>query len=98
MSELANALRMVPALGLEVIKYPSGKFGFVGRVPSELAFQFPDGSTVPDAIVAEITAACIRSYAMKAHNVSTRVFASREDAIKFAADRGYTVAESKVQS
>ena len=93
MSELRNALHMVSALGLEVIKYPSGKFGFVGRVPSDLAFQFADGSIVPDAIVAEITSACIRSYAMKAHNVSTRVFASREDATKFAQSRGYNVAE-----
>jgi hypothetical protein len=89
---------MVSALGLEVIKYPSGKFGFVGRVPTDLAWQMSDGSIVPEQIAADIMGACIRSYAMKTHGVSTRVFASREDAIKFAADRGYKAAESRVQS
>lgn len=95
MSELSNALQMVSGLGLEVIKYPSGKFGFVGRVPADLAWQMADGSTVPDAIVAEIIRASIRSYAMKAYNVSTRVFVSREDAVNFAQSHGYTVKGEK---
>lgn len=98
MSELANALQMVSALGLEVIKYPSGKFGFVGRVPTDIAWQMPDGSSVPEEIAADIMRACIRSYAMKAHGVTTRVFSTREDAVRFAESRGYKVAESKVQS
>jgi hypothetical protein len=90
--ELANALQMVSALGLEVIKYPSGKFGFVGRVPTDLAWQMTDGSIVPEDIAADIARASIRSYAMKAHGVSTRVFATHADAVRFAESRGYIVA------
>jgi hypothetical protein len=87
--ELANALQMVSPLGLEVIKYPSGKFGFVGSVPTDLAWQMSDGSIVSEEIAADIARASIRSYAMKAHGVSTRVFPSREDAVRFAESRGY---------
>ena len=91
MSELTNALQMFSRVGLHVTQYPSGKWGYVGSVPTNLAWQMSDGSAVPEEIAADIAQACVRSMAMKAHRVTTRVFSSREDAVRFAEFRGYTL-------
>lgn len=42
MSELTSALQMVSRVGLHVTQYPSGKFGFVGSVPTDLAWQMAE--------------------------------------------------------
>lgn len=42
MSELAQVMSVIKNAGLNVIQYPSGKWGFVGKVPVELAFEYSD--------------------------------------------------------
>lgn len=42
MSELAHAMKMLGNLPLSLIKFPSGKWGFVGHVPTELRFEYSD--------------------------------------------------------
>ena len=37
-------------LPLSLIKYPSGRWGFVGRVPSDLAFIYEDKSDLDAAL------------------------------------------------
>lgn len=89
MSELTSALQMFSRFGLHVTQYPSGKWGYVGNVPANLAWQMADGSVVSEEIAADIARASVRSMAMKSHGISTRVFVTHEDAVRFAESRGY---------
>ena len=44
MSEMGSAMRMINGtMGCHLIKFPSGRFGFVGGVPNALAYV--DGAT-----------------------------------------------------
>lgn len=75
--------------GLHVIQYPSGRFGFVGKVPQELAHRGH-----PDDL--EIARICGPGLARKFAARNSRVFESlswetKEAAIQAAADLGYTV-------
>ena len=65
-------------LGLHIIKYPTGRFGYVGSVPVDIGFIDP----TPEKIRA--MRQCGGRFGPK-----TRTFATREEAIEFAADHGY---------
>ena len=41
MYEIANLVNMRGALGLHIIKYPAGTYGFSGNVPLSLAYEGP---------------------------------------------------------
>jgi len=62
-------------LGLHVIQFPSGRFGFAGRVPLELAYRRADGSTPTEAEVADDLRLPGNFRALKA-----RTFATAEEA------------------
>jgi hypothetical protein len=91
MSELANAMQIVKGLALNVIKYPSGKYGFVGRVPMELAYVHADGSMPTPSEQKEIAEACNRGMVCKSLGIKTRVFDTENQARFAAARAGYEV-------
>jgi hypothetical protein len=75
--------------GLHVIKYPSGKFGFVGHVPQVLAHE---GS--PEDL--ETARICGPGLARKAaerngRTFKTLVWETEAEAIAFAKSHGFTV-------
>ena len=81
MGELAQAMKVMGKLGLHVIKFPSGKYGFVGSVPVDLAY-----SGDPERV----------EMAMKFgpglfKDVHRRVWDTEEDARKEALELGYSL-------
>jgi hypothetical protein len=92
MSELANAIRMISNLGLNVTRYPSGKYGFVGRVPSDLAYVKEDGTTPTEQECQEVAQASFRAMVCKRLGIKTRVFETEEAAREAAKQAGYSVA------
>lgn len=70
-----------------VIDYPSGRWGFVGRVPAELAFVRRDGAPM-SAMDYKHAAEC-NTPALLGH--ITRAFASRDEAIAAALAAGIEV-------
>ena len=76
-------------LGLHIIKYPTGTYGYVGRCPVEL------GEPVP-ATKADVMGG--RSYWGKNGELLTikwPVFATRQEAIDHAASVGITIESAK---
>jgi len=70
-------------LGLHVIQFPSGRFGFAGRVPLELAYRRADGSVPTEAEVSDDLRLPGNFRALKA-----RTFETREEACSAAAGAG----------
>jgi len=61
---------------LTVLQYPSGRWGFAGSVPVELAFEMKDGSALdPDQV--RIALSCGPGFAKK---MRSRSWATREEA------------------
>lgn len=79
MSEMQNLLHMKPITSLVVIPLPGGRFGYAGRVPCDIGYIDP----TPEKIAA---AAFGERFGPKHRNFSTR-----EEAILFAENAGYTV-------
>jgi hypothetical protein len=75
-------------LPLNVIQFPTGTWGFVGRVPAALAHVMTDGSPVT-AEAAKIAA----SFGPALANVKTRAWETREAAVAAAQDLGFDVSE-----
>jgi hypothetical protein len=71
-------------LGLHVMEYPTGRFGYVGSVPTTLAFTAPDGGPADPA---EVEKAC--SFGQRFGKVKSRTFATKEEAVAFASEHGY---------
>lgn len=65
-------------------KHPSGRFGFVGRVPAALAFVRKDGAPM----TAEDYERASHANAPGLLGYTSRTFATREDAEKAATDIG----------
>lgn len=86
MGELAGAMRMLSNLGLNVMQYPSGKWGFVGRVPAQLAY-----TTADENILKEIAQSQSPAMTMKRYGVSKRVWESKASAIADAEAAGFEV-------
>ena len=88
---MINSLPLV----LERCKCPGysadGKWKFLGRVPSELAFICADGSTPTDEVVSDILRCSSRSMGMKHHGVVNRYFLTKEEAVAAAGAIGAVV-------
>jgi hypothetical protein len=69
--------------GAHLIQYPSGKFGFVGKVPVELAFEYDD---IEDVKTAQIAGERIAKIIAKreGRTFATRVWDTEADAMRFA--------------
>lgn len=87
--ELANAARIIGNLPPNVVtQYPSGRWGFVGRVDGRLAHEALDGS--------ELDARTLRDIAsfgpgLFAHKARHRTWNTREEAIEAARELGIEV-------
>ncbi len=73
---------------LSIIKYPSGRFGFVGKVPRDLAIRHRDNRTLTDAEFTEYASASNPSMIARARNYVVPVFNTHEAAIAFAREAG----------
>jgi hypothetical protein len=71
-----------------VTQHPSGRWGFVGSVPMDLAFVDPVDGGPPDPAEAAKRA----SFGGRFGNVKRRSWATREDALAAADALGYDVA------
>jgi hypothetical protein len=85
---MTNPLANLP---LAVIQYPVGTFGFVGRVPSELAYICNDPELLQIAL--QHGSGLARGIAKKEGKIfQTRTWATRDEAIEAATAAGYKVA------
>jgi len=75
---------------LHVIQYPSGRFGFVGRVPTALAYENLDGSPINERQAAA-AAHCGPGFAVP--KIRKQTWTTREAAIVAAREAGHEVAE-----
>ena len=91
MGELQQAMRVLGGLGLHVTQYPSGRWGFVGRVPAELAYQHADGSIPTESEQRDIAQSSLPAMTCKAYGIKTRVFETEQQARFAAARAGYQV-------
>jgi hypothetical protein len=89
MSELAQAMHLLRNLGLHVIKYPSGKYGFVGRVPAVLAYVHEDGSAPTDSECKDILQSCRPALVCKRYGIRTRTFETEQQALFAAVRAGF---------
>lgn len=80
--------------GLHIIKYPTGKYGFVGNVPSELAYIHIDGSKPTPSEFEDIR--LDPRIACKMYGIVTLVFDTENDALFTAARAGFQVIRDKV--
>ena len=75
---------MFGKLGLHVIKFPSGKFGYVGSVPGEL------GTEVPASRAAVMGQRSFYNAAGELVEMKFPVFESESEAKAFAKSKGFT--------
>lgn len=68
---------------LHVIKFPNGRFGYVGAVPVDILYV--DSATKEQIENAKFGAT---------FGPKTRIFTSREEAVAFAEERGYEVSKA----
>ncbi len=86
MGEMAKALKLRNGgLGLHVIQFPTGKFGYVGSVPADI--YYVEGASQDD----------IQKAAQfgERFGPKRRIFDTYADAVSLAQSRGYTVIETK---
>ena len=76
---------MISNLGLHVIKFPSGKYGFVGNIPLDMA------SMVPASTSAVMGGRAIRNEDGKLVEPKWPVFEYEADAINYAKSFGHSV-------
>lgn len=67
-------------LGLHVIQYPSGRFGFVGSIPFELC-------ETRKPTIEDVMGLRVQDDGLVYHSP---VFSTQKEAIEFAAAKGYT--------
>ena len=75
------------------MKYPSGKWGFVGHVPIELAYIHSDGHALTESEQKDIATASFPAMACKRYGVQKRIWDSEQGAIFAAARAGFKVQE-----
>ncbi len=76
--------------GLHVIQYPTGCWGFVGRVPVHFSY---DTDPSMHSVIAQVGPGMARKIAAnRGLKFKTIVFETREQAVQFAADHGHPVA------
>jgi DNA-binding TFAR19-related protein (PDSD5 family) len=76
--------------GLHVTKFPSGKYGYVGSVPKDLAITHADGSPLSDQEWAEYKQASTPAMIKKSRGYKEPTFASEQEAIDFAKQHGHS--------
>jgi len=76
---------MFGKMGLHVIKFPSGKFGYVGSIPGEL------GTEVPASRAAVMGQRSFYNAAGELVEMKFPVFDSDEEAKAFAAEKGFPI-------
>jgi len=74
---------MFGKMGLHVIKFPSGKFGFVGSIPGEL------GTEAPASRAAVMGQRSFYNAAGELVEMKFPVFESEAEAWEFAASKGF---------
>ena len=81
---MTQAFKMFSNLPKNVLtEYPSGKFGFVGKVDARLCFQDEKGDCPPEEIINEIKRSSSPSLVMKLRGVRYRVFETEKEAKEF---------------
>ena len=81
MNEIAQAKRLISGkLGLHVIQFPTGTWGFVGSVPVDI--YYVEGATQEEIDRAKFG---------ERFGPKRRIFKTKEEAIQLAASRGYEV-------
>ncbi len=73
---------------LSILQYPSGRFGFVGSVPKDLAVRHRDNRTLTDAEFKEYCQASNPAMVRRSRNYVEPVFNTRVEAIAFARESG----------
>lgn len=81
-----NHLAAAKNVGLNVLQYPSGAWGFVGKVPVELAWTAKDGGAADPAEVKKAA-----QFGARFGDVKTRTWATKEAAVADAQALGYDV-------
>lgn len=76
---------------LSIIKLPSGRFGFVGSVPKDLAVRHKDGTLLSDAEFKEYCKSSNPSMVKNRCGYIEPRFETREAAINFAKRLGFDV-------
>ncbi len=81
---------MANKIGSHVIENPNKTYSFVGSVPAGLAYEYDDEGDIKIAL--NHGEGIARKIAKRNGRIfKTRVFATKNDAIKFASDNGYQV-------
>jgi len=80
---------------LSIIQYPSGRFGFVGSVPKDLAVRHHDNRILTDSEFEEYRTASNPSLILRRHNYIVPIFNEYAEAIEFAREAGITLGERK---
>ena len=73
---------------LSIIQYPSGRFGFVGSVPKDLAIRHRGNRKLSDAEFTEYKQSSNPAMIQRARNYVVPVFNTREEAVAFAREEG----------
>ncbi len=76
---------------LSIIQHPSGRFGFVGSVPKDLAVRHGDNRKLTDAEFKEYCQSSNPSMVARRLNYVTPVFNERVEAIDFAKECGFEI-------
>lgn len=76
---------MFSNLGLHVIQYPTGRFGYVGSIPRSL------GNEIPASSNAVMGGRAYRNARGEIVETKFPSFTTREDAIVYAAERGFEI-------
>ena len=74
---------------LSIIQFPSGRFGFVGSVPKDLAIRHRDNRTLSDAEFKEYSQSSNPAMQKRIKNYVEPVFNSRDEAHEFARESGF---------
>ena len=91
---LAQAYNTVSGIsGIHLLKYPTGRFGFCGRVPVSLSVVNADGTPVSDVVAEKY--AHDRHYAgdrvaLQSNGLKRRTWETSDAAMADAAAEGYT--------
>lgn len=81
----------MPKFQLSIIQFPSGRFGFVGSVPKDLAIRHRNNEKVCVGIWEDYRKASNPDMVKRAYNLVVPVFNSRAEAVAFAAECGIDV-------
>lgn len=73
---------------LSIIQYPSGRFGFVGSVPKDLAVRHRDNRTLTNEEFERYRCASNPSMILRSENYVVPVFNTYDDAVNFALECG----------